>query len=151
MSFWDSSALIPLCVRQPGSSLMERLHRVRSTSVVWWASLVECRSGLERERRSGSLTFEQKQQAQRLLDQLAESWMEVVPTAAVRERALRVLAVHELRAADALQLAAALTWAADRPAGRPFVCLDVRLRECAQREGFQVLPEEWPLPVQASP
>ena len=42
-----------------------------------------------------------------LLDSLARSWTEVLPSDAAR----RLLRVNALRASDALQLAAALTWA----------------------------------------
>jgi predicted nucleic acid-binding protein len=55
--------------------------------------------------------------------------------------AMRLLAAHPLRAADALQLAAAMLWARDKPGGRDFVCLDERLRTAAILEGFAVLPE----------
>jgi predicted nucleic acid-binding protein len=57
------------------------------------------------------------------------------PSQEVRDQARRVLRVHPLRAADALQLAAALVWK-----GRHFVCFDQRLREAAQREGFRLFP-----------
>ena len=83
----------------------------------------------------------QKRRAVRLLRQLAEAWHEIEPAIVVRERAMRILASHNLRAADALQLAAALVWVDERPSGRAFVCLDSRLRESAYREGFTVLPE----------
>jgi len=64
----------------------------------------------------------------------------VAPTPRLRRTAGRALAAHPLRAADALQLAAALTWSAEQPGGEGFVCLDDRLRDAAQREGFAVLP-----------
>jgi hypothetical protein len=64
----------------------------------------------------------------------------VAPTAALRERAIRLLAAHPLRAGDALQLAAALAWCDDTPAGETFVCLDGRLRDAARAEGFDLLP-----------
>jgi len=48
--------------------------------------------------------------------------------------------VHSLRAADALQLAAALIWTEETTAGAEFVCLDQNLREAALKEGFTVLP-----------
>jgi hypothetical protein len=73
---------------------------------------------------------------------LSALWVEVEPAAALRERAVRLLSSHNLRAADALQLAAALVWAEERPAGRVFVCLDARLREAARLDGFTVLPED---------
>jgi predicted nucleic acid-binding protein len=55
-------------------------------------------------------------------------------------RAKRLLAVHALRAADALQIGAALAAAYDDPVGWEFVCLDERLAEAARREGFAVVP-----------
>ncbi len=65
----------------------------------------------------------------------------IAPTIGLRERAGRLVASHPLRAADALQLAAALVWCDEAPQGTAFVCLDDRLREAARREGFAVLPE----------
>lgn len=144
MSFWDSSAVLPLSVEEPLSAPVRQLGRTLGAPVVWWACMVECCSALERRRRAGQLNFQQKGQAERLLHQLAAAWMEMHPTLALRERAIRLLAAHDLRASDALQLAAALLWAAERPSGRVFVCLDARLREAAQREGFTVLPEALP-------
>ena len=66
--------------------------------------------------------------------------MKVLPGERLREVAERMLRVHPLRAADALQLAAALVWSRDRPDGRVFVSCDERLRDAAGREGFTVLP-----------
>jgi hypothetical protein len=53
--------------------------------------------------------------------------------------ASRLLRVHPLRAADALQLAAALAAAKGDPSSLDVVCLDQRLSEAARREGFRVL------------
>lgn len=64
---------------------------------------------------------------------------EVTSLDAVRDRAERALGVHSLRAADALQLGAALLLVGDRPKRRPFVVAEVRLAEAARREGFDVL------------
>jgi hypothetical protein len=50
------------------------------------------------------------------------------------------LRAHPLRAADALQLAAALMWCDEAPTGETLVCLDDRLRDAARREGFAILP-----------
>jgi hypothetical protein len=44
-----------------------------------------------------------------------------------------------LRAADALQLAAALIWCNHYPRGRTFISGDERLLEAAEREGFDVI------------
>ncbi len=47
--------------------------------------------------------------------------------------------VHALRAADSLQLAAALIAANHDPATLEIVSLDARLATAARREGFKVL------------
>lgn len=105
--------------------------------VVWWSSPVECASALARLVRDGALALEEEERARSALFQLREGWYEVQPTETVRDQALRLLRLHPLRAADALQLAAALEWAGSPPTGA-FVTFDERLREAALREGFEV-------------
>jgi uncharacterized protein len=70
---------------------------------------------------------------------MGKDWYEVSPSNAVREQAEVLLHTYPLRAADSLQLAAALVWCRDRPAGRTFICADDRLCEAATRAGFTVL------------
>jgi prevent-host-death family protein len=72
---------------------------------------------------------------------LARIVIGVIP-AEVRTLASRLLLNHPLRAADALQLAAALVWAGKAPTGQRFVCLEQRLRDAARKEGFVVVPEK---------
>jgi uncharacterized protein len=50
-----------------------------------------------------------------------------------------LLSVHDLPAADALQLAAALVVTQERPQLLSFACLDGRLLSAARKEGFEVL------------
>lgn len=139
--FWDSSAVIPVLVAEARSAEMVALLASDRAPALWWAGPVECQSALHRRRREKVLSPAALADALARLDRLAEDVDVVAPTARLRERAGRALAVHPLRAADALQLAAALVWADDSPAGETFVCLDDGLREAAGREGFQVLPE----------
>lgn len=141
MMFWDASALIPLCVREARTPLVRQLLSRDAVPAVWWATPVECRSAFARLRREGVFDQDQEQQATRPLALLQQNWMEILPGTVLRDKALRLLAVHELRGADSLQLAAALIWAGGSPAGRTFVCLDNRLRAAAQREGFCILSE----------
>ena len=70
---------------------------------------------------------------------LALTWNEVAPSDSLRRSAERLLRVHALRAADSLQLAAALIAANHDPHSLDYVCLDTRLAAAAQREGFAVL------------
>ena len=107
--------------------------------VVWWGSVVECASVVARLQRDGQLTAADEQAARDLLELLRGSWFEIQPGDVVREQALRLLRLHPLRAADALQLAAALEWAGSPPEGG-FVTFDDRLGDAARREGFS-LPE----------
>jgi hypothetical protein len=74
-----------------------------------------------------------------VLQQLASGWSEIEPIQAVRQAAERFLRVHPLRAADALQLAAAYLASDRNPATLEFVTLDDRLAGAAQKEGFAVL------------
>ena len=139
--FWDSSAVIPVLIAEARSAEMVALLSSDRAPAMWWAAPVECQSALHRRRREKVLPAAALAEALARLDRLAEDVDVVAPTARLRARAGRALAAHPLRAADALQLAAALVWADDSPAGEPFVCLDGRLREAASGEGFVVLPE----------
>ena len=105
---------------------------------VWWATEVECVSALARLEREGALTDTATTVALERLDLLAESWNEVQPVVGVRGAARRLLRVHALRAADALQLAAAVIAAEGQPASLEIVTLDERLAAAARREGFTV-------------
>lgn len=69
---------------------------------------------------------------------MASIWSEILPGENVRKAALRMLMLHPLRAAEALQLAAALVWTSGAPDGCDFVCLDRRLNEAARKEGFRI-------------
>ena len=63
----------------------------------------------------------------------------MAPSETVRRIARRALRVHDLRAADALQLAAATVAAESDPASLELISLDRRLLEAARREGFPVV------------
>lgn len=142
MSFWDSSALVPLVVEEPTTEALTRIVEGDSEMIAWWASPVECASAVARLERSGSLTTEQATAAFVRLDALAASWYEIEPVSLVKETARRFLRVHDLRAGDALQLAAAFVAAEGRPSSLRIVCLDDRLTAAARREGFDVLDEQ---------
>jgi hypothetical protein len=139
MKFWDSSALVPLCVDERGSRTLASLARQDPEIVVWWASLVECDSALARLERDDALTRAGATAAFRRLDVLKRAWIEIEPRDEIREVSRRLLRVHSLRAADALQLGAAYLAAERRPSTLEIVTLDDRLGHAATREGFAVL------------
>jgi hypothetical protein len=140
MRFWDSSAIVPLCLRESNTGIMKSLLDTDEDMVVWWATHAECLSALMRRQREGTLAAEAEQKASSVLRVLAAGWSEVQPTEILRRRAERLIAVHPLRSADAFQIAAALVWAQDSPQGLEVVCLDRNLREAASKEGFILLP-----------
>ena len=136
MLYWDASALVSLCVKEADT---DQLRRLVSKGIVTWAvSRVEIASAIERRRREERLDQQSRLRAIAALDQLAGAWTEIHAVDAVCERAVRLLAAHPLRSADAMQLAAALVCFSDRPRGHGFVCRDLRLSEAASREGFQI-------------
>jgi predicted nucleic acid-binding protein len=110
-----------------------------SDLLVWWGTPVEIASALARRERERTLSAEDVTEALAVLRDLAESWHEIVPTDVLRRTAERLLRTHPLRAADSLQLAAALTAAGHDPGTLEVVCLDDRLAAAAKREGFRVL------------
>ena len=131
MKFWDASAIIPLCLEEPCSPHLKRVTEEDETVIVWWVTPVECCSALARLRREGTLQADGEDQARYILDRLSTAWTEIQPGQEVRRQAERALRLHPLRAADALQFAAALVWAQGQPFGLHMVCLDRRLREAA--------------------
>lgn len=139
MKFWDSSALVPLLIHEAATEASMTALREDPTVVVAWTTVVECASAIARAERDGLIDQARATTAFARLDDLSHMWLEVEPAGDVRDLARRLLRVHRLRAADALQLASATLAAERRPAGLPFVTQDERLEAAALREGFPVL------------
>ncbi len=139
MSFWDASALVPLFLRQGSSAAARTYYRKHPDVVVWWGTAVECESAIARLERAGELTGDEATSARARLAEAEAGWTEVEPSTAVRNTARRLLSVHDLRAGDALQLAAALVFADGEHRDLSLVCLDVRLAVAARREGFPLV------------
>lgn len=137
MRFWDSSAVMPLVADEPRSKAQAQRLRDDAEIAVWWATRVEVVSAVRRLEREGLELGD----ALRAVAGLAARWHEVAPSENIRTTAERLLAVHPLRAADALQLAAAIAWRRDITRPATFVCLDARLRDAAAREGLDLEPE----------
>ena len=140
MKFWDSSAIVGLCLQEPHTVELETLSRGDPSQAVWWATRTECLSALERGVRAGKVDGTSLPQMRRALMALTVGWFEIAPHDALRRQADRIVSLHSLSAADAFQLAAALQWCRQDPLAAEMVVLDRRLREAAQKEGFIVLP-----------
>jgi predicted nucleic acid-binding protein len=139
MKYWDSSAIVSLLVKEPSTGSLRSLHEKDPEQTVWCLTPVEIVSALARRVREG-LPALQEEAIGAGFAALAETWREVGSLDLVRSRALRLLNTHPLRAADALQLGAALVACDEKPEALAFVCVDDRLREAARKEGFRVLP-----------
>ena len=139
MAFWDSSAVVPLCCSQTATLRGRQLLRDHGQMVVWWGTPVEAQSAFARLQREDQITPSESGHARALLTALRGTWDEVQQSEQVRQLAEQLPQTYALRAADALQLAAALVWCRERPRDRPFICLDRRLGVAAQQVGFEVL------------
>lgn len=139
MKFWDASAIVQLLVAQDATAKATGWAKNDPSMMVWWSTLVECASAIERLSREGMLGPGEIAKARDRLDRARSDWEEIGPSARVRDTALRFLRVHTLKAADALQLAAAFVASENDPTTLEFVCLDQRLGEAAAKEGFRVL------------
>jgi len=139
MRYWDSSALVPLIIAEDASDDIQRAFEQDPELIVWWGTEIECVSALARRERDGAQVGRTVVKALERLDALSFAWREVLPAERVRSLARRLLRVHALRAADAVQLSAAIVAAEEQPATLPFVTLDERLVQAARREGFIVV------------
>lgn len=140
MKFWDSSALVPLVVQQPASAQAEAWIADDPDVVTWTLAPVEIVSALRRLVREDGLEERAAVEAEAVAVEIARHTHVVSDIERAKTTAARLLRVHALRTADALQLAAALLWADGSPRGRVLYSFDRRLALAAEREGFRVLP-----------
>lgn len=140
MKFWDTSALIPLVVDERASAETRRLLDEDQDVVVWMLTSVELLSALGKLGRAAPELTDLLPGVRLDALDLFKQWAAVTHVEGVRRRAERLVGVHPLTAADALQLGAALLASGDRPETLDFVTLDHTLGRCAQLEGFRVHP-----------
>lgn len=140
MKFWDSSAIVPLLLYEKMmTESMTELFRSDSVLIVWWATDIECISALSRLEREQKIDHPIFSQALTIVNKLKDCWHQIQPTTEVKEMAMRLLRVHHLHAADALQLAAAIVASNHQPRLLEFVCLDRQLAIAAHKEGFPLM------------
>ncbi len=136
VAFFDTSAIVPLCVAQPASQRAKQAYRRVTRQVVAWTAPIEAAGAIYRAVRLGALSESNARRALGRLAQLEKRWTEVVATDHVRHSAISLLATYDLRSADAIQLASGLLWCKDKPRNRAFVCFDRKLAEAARSVGF---------------
>lgn len=134
-AFWDTSALVPLCVRQGSTTRAVALYKMHD-AVVWWAAPVEMASAFARLLRMKQLDAGGWAKARKLATRLADSWSVIQPSSVLRTKSTDLVERYDLSAADAFQLAAALEWCEDAPQGHAFLSADRKLRDAALICGF---------------
>ena len=137
--FWETSAIVPLLLREPLSSEARAWLGADPVISVWWSTPIECLSAIARAERDGRIRSAVVRDAVAALRLLRSGWSEVDATARVRGIAERLVRTHPLRGADACQLAAAIVAAEGAPDTMPFVTFDTRLADAAAREGFEII------------
>lgn len=139
MKYWDASAVVPLLVRQANTTFVTKLRAADPSLSVWWGTTVECSSALARLLRDSAIERREAALGLERLREFEAEWVEVEPTSAVRDGACRLLRAHPLRAADALQLSAALRLSDELGEPVEIVCLDSRLADAARAERLRVI------------
>ena len=140
MRFWDSSAIVPLVFHESATDEALDLYRTDAKMLVWTLTSIEVFSALFRRLREGIIKQKDLATSCERLQLLIDDWSEVSAIELVKQRAERLLRVHALRAADSLQLAAALVAVQEHPKGIGFVSYDQNLASAADKERFVVLP-----------
>lgn len=141
MRFWDSSAIIPLLVLEQETEQCIRAYQSDQEVMVWTMSKAEVFSALCRRSREGALKEIDFDSAKKRMNDFFDKAFEVISVQKVKDRALRLLQVHPLRAADAMQLASVLVATQEHTSRVPIMSFDGRLTLAAKREGFTVNPD----------
>lgn len=138
-AFWDTSAIVPLCVLQDTTSAARQIRRKFSKSAIWWGATVEFYSSLSRMVSAGVLNKSANKTAENKWTDFQTPARIIQPTDVMLEIAVDLPEKFGLRSLDAFQLAAALVWCREKPLNRPFVSADLRLAEAASNAGFDAI------------
>jgi predicted nucleic acid-binding protein len=140
--YLDTSALVKLYVREPGTEQMLRLVDPAGghTLALLGLTQVEFRSAVRQRERAGDVA---RDIAENLIDSIDEhlaNFFLVQPiTDLVIQEAAALLYRHALRAYDAVQLAGCIMLRAILGRHATFVCSDRQLLKAAEDEGMTVL------------
>ncbi|MGH2829998.1 MAG: type II toxin-antitoxin system VapC family toxin [Actinomycetota bacterium] len=139
-AYLDASALVKTFVGDESDRReLESLFARDPETMTSRSTFVECHAALSRALRGGQIDGRGHRKAEAMLRRLWDSLQVIELDSGLAESAAAMAKRHELRAADAIHLAAALTVRT----GPDFIfaCWDRRLRAAAIAEGFHVLPE----------
>ena len=144
MLYTDSSALVKRYVEEEESPAV--VARLDSAPIVGTALItrVEVPAALKKAVRTGHMDPDEAEEAHR---EFLEDWPDLTRirvTDTLAARAGDLAWQHDLRAYDAAQLAAALTWRDEREDAEDeivFACFDNQLTQAATAEGLATWPE----------
>jgi len=140
--FLDSTALVKLFVREPGTDAIIRLMETTEDNrkLISAGTPLELYAALKRRERCGGIAPEDGEAARSILRVEAARMVQQPLNPAVLEAAREVLDRHELRSSEALQLGAAVV-AREMFHGMEivFVSADEHLLEAARAERFETL------------
>jgi predicted nucleic acid-binding protein len=137
--FWDASALVPTFLEETSTPDVKSWQTTDPGVTIWMMTRVELISAIARKKRERPELAAVLNHAIRNVLEAASTWVQISDAAATRIHAERIVMEHPLRAADALQLGAALVAADGDPQSLELVTLDRKLAEAARSEGFPVL------------
>lgn len=137
--YFDASALVKLCVAEPGSELASALWNRADVVTTSRLSDTEVRAALAAGERTGVLDAAERAQALVAWERLwpALHLVEVSPEVLDRASDLAGSDGHSLRGADAVHLASALVL---RHEDAIFAVWDERVASAARAEALRVLP-----------
>jgi predicted nucleic acid-binding protein len=144
IAYLDASALVKRYVVERGSPETIALTAEAEMAATSIVSRAEVAAALARAARTGLLTSDIAQDAQR---SFARDWPDIVRvpvTEAVVERAESHAWEHGLRGYDAIQFASALTWQESVGEEIVLATFDQQLWEAAKRTGVKVWPDQAP-------
>jgi uncharacterized protein len=137
MRFWDSSAIVPALIQQHSTKRVLELIAEDKNIVVSWLTYFECYSALTCLEREG-LSTDEFERSSNLLDQLKLSWITILQSDKLAREVRRVLRIHPLKCADAIQLGSALVASNTISDRIEFCCLDAQLSLAARKEGLTI-------------
>lgn len=134
--YFDTSAFVPLLVKEAGSPLAARLWSEAQTAVSSRLIVVELAAAISLGRRVGRISADNHDLLQRSGEKLSRELTLVDAVGDIVDNAAKLAVVHELRGYDAMHLATA-----GRVAGAStvFASGDQRLLQAARNEGFVVI------------
>jgi predicted nucleic acid-binding protein len=137
LAYLDTSALVKLCVAEPGTDLVAAVWDGADLVVTSRLADAEVRAVLASGRRAGALDDDAARTATAAWRRLSPGLRLVETVPAVLDEAARLVERHPLRAADAVHLASALVL---RSPDLLVLAWDEHLAVAARSEGLAVLP-----------